>query len=300
MRTLWLVIVSMRPRQWTKNGIVLAALVFAQRFTDPVDCFRSLVAVVTFCLLSGAVYLMNDVADRSRDREHPQKKLRPIASGALSPGTALLAAAIAGAAALVMAIGLDRTGPASGYAFTITALSYLVLQVLYTTLLKGVVILDVLVISAGFVLRAVAGAEAIAVPISSWLLICTFLLSVFLALCKRRHELLLLEANADLHRASLLEYSPALLDQMIAVVTSSTLVAYALYTLAEETQRKFGTDGLKFTIPFVLYGIFRYLYLVYRRELGGSPERALLNDGPLLINVMLYLAASVVIIMWAP
>ena len=300
MRTLWLILVSMRPRQWTKNGIVLAALIFAQRFTDPVDCVRSLAAVVSFCLLSGAVYLMNDVADRGRDREHPQKKHRPIASGALSPAIALAGAAASAVAALALAMGLDRTGAGGGYPFTAVAVAYLVLQLFYTAALKRVVIVDVLAISAGFVLRAVAGANAIAVPISSWLLLCTFLLSVFLALCKRRHELLLLEENADLHRASLLEYSPALLDQMIAVVTSSTLVAYALYTLAEETQLKFGTDGLKFTIPFVLYGIFRYLYLAYRKELGGSPERALLNDGPLLVNVLLYLAAAVLIILWAP
>ena len=300
MRTLGLILVAMRPRQWTKNGIVLAALIFAQRFTDPVDCLRSVAAVVSFCLLSGAVYLVNDVADRKRDREHPQKRFRPVASGALPASRALGAAGAAAALALALGIVLDRTGTAQGYPFTAVALAYLVLQGLYTAALKRVVILDVLAISTGFVLRAVAGAEAIAVPISSWLLICTFLLSVFLALCKRRHELLLLEGSADLHRASLLEYSPALLDQMIAVVTSSTLIAYALYTLAEETQRKFGTDGLKFTIPFVLYGIFRYLYLAYRKDLGGSPERALLNDVPLLINVVLYIATVLVILLRSP
>lgn len=300
MRTMGLILVGMRPRQWTKNGIVFAALIFAQRFTDPVDCLRSLAAFASFCLLSGAVYLVNDVADRERDREHPRKRFRPIASGALPVPRALAGAGISAALALGLGILLDRMGTAAGYPFTTVALAYLVLQGLYTAALKRAVILDVLAISTGFVLRAAAGAEAIAVPISSWLLICTFLLSVFLALCKRRHELLLLEGKANLHRVSLIEYSPALLDQMIAVVTSSTLIAYALYTLAEETQRKFGTDGLKFTIPFVLYGIFRYLYLAYRKDLGGSPERALLNDGPLLINVVLYLAAVVAILLRSP
>lgn len=296
MRTAWLILVSMRPRQWTKNGVVLAALVFAQRFTDPVDCVRSFAAAFAFCLFSGAVYLVNDVADRTRDREHPQKKFRPVASGALAPSTASAAAVVTAVLGLTIAVGLDVTGAPTGFPFTTVAVAYLVLQGLYTAFLKRAVILDVLSISAGFVLRAVAGAEAIAVPISSWLLICTFLLAIFLALCKRRHELLLLEENAESHRASLQEYSPALLDQMIAVVTSSTLVAYSLYTLWPETVTKFGSDNLKFTIPFVLYGIFRYLYLVYRKELGGSPERALLSDGPLLVNVVFYLAVAVAII----
>ncbi len=297
MSSLRLIVVSMRPRQWLKNGVVLAALVFSLRFTDPVSVARALAAVAVFCLLSGAAYLANDVLDRERDRSHPIKKDRPIASGRLAVSTALVAAGVLAAGALALSVLLDLGGGGEGWLFTPIVVAFLVLQVFYSVVLKHAVILDVLTLSAGFVLRTVAGARVIDVPISSWLLICAFLLAVFLALCKRRHEVLLLEGGADIHRPTLGEYSPALLDQMIAVVTSSTLVAYALYTLAPETQAKFGTDDLKYTIPFVLYGIFRYLYLAYRKDLGGSPEMALLGDAPLLADIAAYLLVAAFILL---
>ena len=261
------ILVSLRPHQWTKNLVVLAALAFSKHLFEPEPLLRTLLAFALFCGLSGAVYLVNDVADVERDRLHPRKRLRPVASGALSPQAALALAAGLGAACLALSLLL-------GAPFAACALLYLALNLAYSFRLKDVVILDVLAVSLGFVLRAVAGAVAIGVHISEWLLICTILLALFLTLGKRRNELTSLEAAAPEHRRSLSEYSPYLLDQMISVVTASCLTAYAFYTTAAETREKFQTDRLAWTIPFVLYGIFRYLYLVHRREQGGSPTES--------------------------
>lgn len=274
-------LISLRPPQWTKNLIVFAGLIFGQRLLDPLALARSAAAFAIFCALSSAVYLINDILDREADRRHPLKAGRPIASGALSVG---LAAAAAG---LLVAVGLAASLPL-GRGFVLVAVSYLVLQGMYSGPLKKIVIIDVLTIAAGFVLRAAAGAAAIQVPIGHWLLIVTVLLALFLALSKRRHELVLLADDATNHRRILGEYSPYLLDQMISVVTASTLVAYAFYTISPETQQRFHTDLLGLTVPFPLYGIFRYLYLVHRRELGGSPSELLLTDRPLLICVALW------------
>jgi 4-hydroxybenzoate polyprenyltransferase len=246
-----------------------------------------------FCALSGVVYITNDIMDRDADRQHPLKARRPIASGALSPALAGGVAAGIGAGALAAAFALNTP-------FGIVALSYVLLQSLYSGPLKHIVILDVLAISIGFVLRAAAGAVAIGVPISHWLLVVTILLALFLALSKRRHELVLLADGATGHRPILGESSPYLLDQMISVVTASTLVAYIFYCISPETVQKFGTDMLGLTIPFPLYGIFRYLYLVHRREGGGSPTQMLLNDRPLLVCVALWVLAVVVIVYLRP
>jgi 4-hydroxybenzoate polyprenyltransferase len=247
------------------------------------------IAFAIFCALSGAVYLVNDILDREQDRRHPLKATRPIASGALSVTAAASAAAVLAAAALV---GAWLLGPA----FFITAAAYLFLLFTYSAYLKHVVILDVLTLSAGFTLRAVAGGAAIGVPVSHWLVLCTTLLALFLALGKRRHELVLLGAGATEHRPILEHYSPYLLDQMISVVTASTLIAYAFYTFSPETTEKFGTSMLSLTIPFPLYGIFRYLYLVHRKDLGGSPAELLVDDRPLLVCVALWAVAVVVVI----
>jgi 4-hydroxybenzoate polyprenyltransferase len=228
--------------------------------------------------LSGAVYVINDLFDREADRRHPTKRHRPIASGAVAPSTAISTAVGAIGIGIIGALLLSET-------FMLCALAYLALMLAYSKWLKHVVIIDLFCIAAGFVLRAVAGAVVINVEISSWLLVCTILLSLFLGLSKRRHELVILNDEAVEHRKILNEYSPTMLDQMISVVTSSTVVAYALYTLSPETVAKFNTHGLSLTIPFVLYGIFRYLYLVHRHDLGGSPERLLVEDRPLLIAV---------------
>jgi 4-hydroxybenzoate polyprenyltransferase len=246
-------------------------------------------AFALFCGLSGTAYLINDLTDLDRDRLHPKKRLRPVASGALSQRAALTAAALLGLACLGLSF---RLGPA----FLAAAAAYVLLNLAYSFWLKSVVILDVIAISLGFVLRAVAGALAIGVQFSDWLLVCTLLLALFLALAKRRHELVSMTDVAVDHREILAEYSPYLLDQMIAVVTASCLMAYAFYTLAPETIEKYRTDRLAWTIPFVLYGIFRYLYLVHGREEGGSPTDVLLTDRPLLADVALWAAALVWIV----
>jgi 4-hydroxybenzoate polyprenyltransferase len=282
-------IVSMRPGEWTKNLFVFAGLLFGQRLTDPLAVERASAAFAIFCALAGVVYLVNDVADRDRDRQHPRKCDRPIACGALSVRSALNAAALIGIGSLSAAWWMGRD-------FGLVATAYVLLLVLYSGPLKHIVIIDVLTIAIGFVLRVVAGAVAIGVPISQWLLICTILLALFLGLSKRRHEIVLLADGATEHRRILQEYSPYLLDQMIGVVTASTLMAYILYATSHETAEKFGTSLLGLTIPFPLYGIFRYLYLVHRKEGGGSPAELLLNDRPLLGCVALWAVAVVVII----
>jgi 4-hydroxybenzoate polyprenyltransferase len=285
-------LVALRPAQWTKNLFVFAALPFAVKLFDVAAVTRSAEAFVVFCALSGVVYLVNDVADRETDRRHPLKRLRPIASGELPVHIAIGAAVAIGLAALAGAFAL-------GTAFGAVALSYLVLLTLYSGGLKHIVIIDVLTIAIGFVLRAVAGAVVLNVEISHWLFVCTILLALFIALAKRRHELVLLANGAISHRPILSEYSAYLLDQMIAVVTASTLIAYIFYTISPETEQKFGTSWLGLTIPFPLYGIFRYLYLVHQREGGGSPADLLLNDRPLLACVTLW-GVAVVLLIYQP
>ena len=280
---------SLRPHQWTKNLVVFAALALSKHLFEPEPLGRAVLAFVLFCALSGTVYLLNDVADFERDRLHPIKRLRPIARGVLPRrAAAVLAVGLAGASAGASLL----LGPL----FAACAVAYLTLNLLYSFYLKDAVILDVLCISLGFVLRAVAGAVAIGVAISEWLLVCTLLLALFLALAKRRHEIVTLSGGAAGHRKALSEYSPYLLDQMISVVTASTLTAYAFYTLAPETVAKYRTHRLAWTIPFVLYGIFRYLYLVHQKEQGGSPTDILITDRPLLLTVALWAAAIVVIV----
>jgi len=276
-----LLVASLRPEQWTKNLFVFAGLLFGGRLLQESALWRAGATFAIFCAISGSVYLFNDLADRQGDQRHPLKRTRPIASGQLRSRTALIAGIILGVGGTVAAALLD---PLLG----IVAGAYLALLLLYSAALKHLVILDVLTIAAGFVLRSVAGAVAVSVPISQWLLICTTLLALFLALSKRRHELVLLGEAAIGHRRILEEYSPYLLDQMIAVVTASTLIAYTLYTVSPETAERLGTDRLGLTIPFVLYGIFRYLYLVHQKRGGGSPAAMLLDDGPLLTCVALW------------
>lgn len=271
---------ALRPKQWTKNLVLFAGLIFSQNLGHPVMLLKTILAFLLFCLLSGAVYLFNDLADIERDRLHPQKKLRPVAGGAMSTKAALL-----------LGLGISIFSLAASFyvntLFGLAALAYFILMLLYSFVLKKLVIIDVFVIAAGFVLRAVAGAEAIAVPISEWLLICVILLALFLALAKRRQE----QVEAPGHRTVLTEYPQKYLDQMISVATAAAVVCYSLYTLSPETVAKFGNGNLKYTIPFVLYGIFRYLYLIYRKEEGQSPELALLADAWLLGDLVLYVMA---------
>ena len=281
-------LVSLRPRQWVKNLFVFAAVLFSQNLFTPLVGL-ALLAFGIFCGLSGAIYLVNDVADMEKDRLHPAKRRRPIASGALPRRVAVALAALLLAASLGAAFVLS-------WRFGLVALGYGVLLVAYSLWLKSVVIVDVLTVATGFVLRAIAGAAAVDVDISGWLIICTILIALFLALGKRRHEYLSLKGAAAAHRPILSEYSEGFLDQMIAVVTASSVTAYALYTMSPETVAKFHTRLLPLTLPFVLYGIFRYLYLLYHRELGGNPSDLLLSDRALLVNTLLWMAVLVMII----
>jgi len=280
---------SLRPQQWIKNFFVFAPLIFSRNIFNRPLLVKSVVAFAAFCLISSAHYIFNDLRDLEEDRRHPVKSKRPLASGRLKKGPAVIALVLIGAAGLALAASL-------GLPFLLMAAGYLVLQTAYSMWLKHVVILDVFVIAAGFLIRVVAGGLAIEVEISSWLLICTILLSLFLAMGKRRYELVLLDKDAATHRPILREYNTYLLDQMISVVTASTLLAYCLYTISAETVAKFGTRNLIFTVPFVLYGIFRYLYLIHQKAEGGTPEALIIRDKPLLADIFLWIVAAALIL----
>lgn len=279
---------SLRMKQWAKNGVVFAALVFARELFVADSLIRSAVAFGIFCIMSSAVYLFNDVLDVANDRNHPTKCKRPVAAGEVPPALALGLGAVLGAGGATLAWML-----APGYG--IIGIIYLSANILYSIWLKNVVILDVMVISMGFVLRAAAGGVAIDVDVSAWLILITILLALFLALCKRRQELALL-GRASEHRGILKEYTVEMVDQMITILTAATLIAYSSYTLSPEVQAKLGTGDLYMTVPFVIYGLFRYLYLVHRKEMGGSPTEALFSDIPLMISVLLWAAAAVTIL----
>lgn len=275
---------SLRPHQWAKNSFVLAPLVFARALGDLESVERALLAFVAFCCISSAVYLVNDLRDREADRRHPLKKHRPLAAGTLPVAVAVTAAlALAGAAAAIA----YRLSPR---VLTVIAV-YAALNLLYSTVLKHVVILDVMIVAVGFVLRVLAGGAAIGVAVSSWLVLCTIFLSLFLAFSKRRHEIMLLAHDAAEQRKVLSSYNPAFLDQMINVVTASSVVCYALYAIAPQTTEKYHTEHLVYTIPLVLFGIFRYLYLMYQAKDARSPTDAILSDAPFLVNLVLWTAA---------
>lgn len=288
---------SMRPRQWTKNLIILLALPFTVnqywRASDMLTfghmALLSLAAVAAFCLLSGAVYIINDLSDVQKDRQHPVKKRRPLASGRIGRRTAL-----ASVAALLL-VSIPGAFWISAY-FGLVAVVYFSVMLAYTFVLKHVLLVDVLTIAVGFVLRAAAGAVAISVPISPWLYVCTILLALFLGLGKRRHELIVLDVAAGQHRQTLEEYSSQLLEQMIVLIGAATIMAYSLYTFSAENVPK--NYSMMLTIPFVLYGIFRYLYLMHMRNEGGSPEEVLLRDRPMVLNVSLWVVSSAAILLF--
>ena len=278
---------ALRPLQWTKNTVVLAALVFSGELFDAEPLARAAAAAIVFCCVSSVVYLVNDLRDVKGDRLHPTKRLRPIAAGTVTRGQARTAA-----------LGLLAVGATAAWlvrpAFLAVVAGYLVLMVGYSYGLKRLVILDVLAIAAGFVLRAAGGAVAIGVPISPWLYLCTMLLALFVGFGKRRHELTSLEAEAVRHRANLEAYSVGLLDQIIAVVASATVMAYAFYTFDGPNLPR--NHAMMLTIPFVVYAVFRYLYLVHRRDLGGAPEALLFADPPLLVCIAGWGLSSVAIL----
>ncbi len=280
---------SIRPQQWLKNLFIFAPLIFSENIFNRSMFLLSLLAFAVFCLLSGALYILNDLKDIEEDRLHPIKSKRPLAAGRLKKTQAIAAFVVLSFVSLLLAAMVNRE-------FLWVCLVYFVLQIAYSFALKHVVILDVFIVASGFFLRVIAGAVAIQVQISPWLLICTTLLALFLALSKRRHEILLLDEEAVNHRPILKEYSPYLLDQMISVATASTVIAYCLYTISGETIEKFGTNKLILTIPFVLYGIFRYLYLIHQKAEGGTPETLILKDRPLLFDVFLWITSAALII----
>jgi len=278
---------TMRPKQWPKNVFIFTALVFVEKLFTPSPLLKTIAAFILFCLTSSAVYLINDVADIEKDRQHPTKRLRPLPSGQLKPSVAIAAGVLIPLVTLPLSFLLDLQ-------FGFVALAYLLMMTVYSFVLKNMVILDVLTVAAGFVLRAVAGAVVISVPISPWLYVCTTLLALFIAISRRRHELVLLAENANEHRASLSEYSLPLLDQMIAVVTSAAIIAYSLYTFSAPNLPP--NHAMMLTIPFVLYGLFRYLYLIHVENKGGTPEEIFLSDLPLIIDLGLWALAVIAIL----
>jgi len=276
-----------RPDQWTKNLVLFAGLVFAGGLGTRTHVLHAVAGFAAFCALSGATYIFNDLTDVRRDREHPVKKLRPLASGELPLGVAAVVAVVLATGALVWAYSLHRN-------FGYVATGYLTLNVLYSLALRKMVVLDVMAIAVGFVLRAVGSVEVLRGPapdteLSPWLLVCTFFLALFLGLGKRRHEVLVLGADGGKHRPVLKHYPPALIDSLFGVVTASTVVSYAIYTIWPGTVEKVGGTGLVYTIPFVVYGVFRYLYLMFAAGGGGQPSRALVSDLPLAINIVLWI-----------
>jgi 4-hydroxybenzoate polyprenyltransferase len=284
--TLHALIVLARPWQWIKNGLVLAALVFSHRLFYPRDALLAAVAFAAFCALSSFAYVLNDISDREADRLSAEKRNRPLARGELTIRQAASFAVALGAVAALLSI-------AAGLNFLAIAALYVALQFGYSLWAKQRVILDVIAVGIGFVLRAFAGAIAIGADVSPWLVFITFMLAMLLVLGRRRHELVAMGDGASEHRAVLAQYSLRLLDQMLAIVAGATLISYMIYTASAEVEAKLGTRYLYLTVPFVAFGILRYLYLVDARNEGGDPARLLIRDKPLLLTVLLWIAADV-------
>ncbi len=286
--TIFYILKSLRPRHWTKNFFIFAGIIFSKNLFNFDYLFKVILAFFLFSIVSGCGYIINDIKDIERDKIHPKKAKRPIASGKLSISTGILFVSFLLPISLFLSFLLEKK-------FFLATLSYILLDIIYTFYLKNIVILDVLSLSFFFLLRVLAGTWVINVETSPWLLICTVLISLFLGLGKRRYEVLAIE-RADEHRGALKVYSVPFIDQMIAITTSSTLITYIIYTISEETARKFGTRNLFITLPFVMYGIFRYLHLIYSKNLGGNPEEALLDDLPFFISILLWGLTSIIII----
>jgi 4-hydroxybenzoate polyprenyltransferase len=281
---LWGIVNSMRPTEYVKNTLVFAAIVFSGHFFEREALTKALVAFAAVCLCASAAYLYNDVRDREQDRIHPRKRQRPIASGLVPAGLAVVLAASFAAGGVGLAFSVNRK---TGYA----VLGYVALTLAYSLALKHIVILDVLAIACGFVLRVIVGAEAIEVEFSSWLVLCTFLLALFLGFGKRRHEITLLEGNAQYHRPILGEYSLQFLDLVMAIVTAGTMMSYVLYTMDPLTLARFHGHKPIYTSIFVLYGIFRYLYLIHQKGAGGNPAQMIYSDRGLQFAVLFWIVS---------
>jgi len=297
MTRLLAIIQLIRPAHWSKNLVLFAAVLFSPAkvvLANPQVLLAAFEGFLAFCLVSGAVYAFNDVLDLAADRHHPKKRNRPLPAGRISVAGAVMVAAAFAAVGLLWAFLLSTR-------FGVIVTAYLVTNIVYSAGLKRMVILDVLLLSAGFVYRAIGGVAIVEkflenIYLSYWLILCAFLLSLFLALAKRRREIALLGDAAAAHRASLADYSLQLIDQVLAALTAATLVSYSLYTISDDTLAHYGTRALFWTIPFVVYGLFRYLYLIYNRSEGGDPAGLLLRDRPTLINVALWVMVTAVIV----
>lgn len=280
-----------RPQQWVKNGILLISLVFSGELSNLGKVEISIFATAIFCLLSSSAYTINDMVDKEKDRQHPIKKNRPLASGQVTNSQASVMVILLWMVSIIGAWFVNLN-------FFIVSLVFIGFNIIYSVWLKNIVILDVMSLAISFVIRAYAGALAIDVVASKWLIINTLLLALFLGFGKRRHELILLEEGATAHRKILDKYSPYLLDQMIGVTTASVVVMYMLYSFSPEVMNKLGTGNLFMTIPFVVYGIFRYLYLIHKEEQGGSPTKVLITDKPIMVTVILWVLTSIIILYW--
>lgn len=282
-------LVELRPLEWSKNLLVFSGLIFSRSLTDPHNLALSVAAFAVFCCASSGVYLFNDLCDIKEDREHPIKRHRPLASGALSVNLAravmvgLFAAAAAGSLAL-------------GHGLALVVGTYLAICLAYSLKLKDIVILDVILIASGFVLRAVAGAVTINVEVSEWLVLCTSMVALLVGFGKRRHELVLLEGAAENHRRNLSEYSVGFLDSIMNICAGAAVLTYALYTRADDTVARVGSNAMLLTIPFVVYGVFRYLFLIHKREAGGDPVQILFRDRPTLLNLILWIVTAGLVI----
>ena len=283
------IISALRPRQWIKNCLILAPLFFANKALESYFVLEAVLAVISFIAASSAIYIINDLIDINKDKLHPQKKNRAIASGKVTWKNVIITALILITISLLLANYISRN-------FLFIVCVYLIMQVCYSTYLKNIILLDVIFISFGFVMRIIAGAVAINVGISFWIILCTFLGALFLAFSKRKNELMLLSEDAHTHRLVLGTYSDDLLKHLISIVAGSTILAYALYTQDRDTILKFGTDNLKYTIPFVVYGIFRYLFLVFNKTEGGDPAEVFTSDTPLILNITLFIIVVFIVL----
>lgn len=288
-RTVRGLLAEMRPKEWSKNLLVFSGLIFSQSLFEKNHLLLSLGSFVAFCLVSSGIYYLNDLSDVEKDKLHPTKKNRPIASGVLSVNLARVVMVLLFVSGFILALTLS-------YPFTFALAIYLILNVGYSLGLKNAVILDVLIISSGFVIRAIAGALALNVEASAWLVLCTSMVALLVGFGKRRHELVLLEENAGSHRASLNDYSLQFLDSMMTICGGAGVVCYALYTMSDDTVSRFHTKNLLITLPFVIYGVFRYLFLIHKRKEGGDPVHLLFHDRPTLLNILLWVIAVCLVI----
>lgn len=279
----------MRPKQWVKNVFIFAGIIFSRNLFQTEPLIKVMIGFILFSLASSSIYIFNDIRDMKQDRQHPEKCKRPLPAGKLRTSTAFVISMALGIIAFAGGFLLDVT-------FLAILAAYIIMNILYSFKIKQWVILDVMCIAMGFVLRVLAGTTLAGVSPSDWLFICAISISLFLGFSKRRHELALIGSSANHHRKVLSDYSIPFLDQMIAVATACTVMSYALYTISPETIGRFKTRNLVITIPFVLYGIYRYLYLIHQKATGGNPTRAVLTDFPLLINGILWMAAVILII----